>query len=96
MGKVDEKFQFLFGGVMHRTVHGGGGGIRTHGTVAGTTVFKTVSFDHSDTPPDMRHHLRGPAGRAIGDPPAVVSHRAGSRIRVDSGCSSILEASLPC
>ena len=30
---------------------GGGGGIRTHGTVAGTTVFKTVSFNHSDTPP---------------------------------------------
>jgi hypothetical protein len=30
---------------------GGRGGIRTHGTVAGTTVFKTVSIDHSDTLP---------------------------------------------
>ncbi len=31
--------------------YGGGGGIRTHGPLAGTTVFKTVSLDHSDTPP---------------------------------------------
>ena len=31
--------------------YGGEGGIRTRGTVAGTTVFKTVSFNHSDTSP---------------------------------------------
>ena len=31
--------------------HGGSGGIRTHGTRKGTTVFKTVSIDHSDTLP---------------------------------------------
>jgi hypothetical protein len=31
---------------------GGRGGIRTHGTIAGTTVFKTVSIDHSDTLPN--------------------------------------------
>ena len=31
--------------------HGGAGGIRTHGTVAGPTVFKTVAFDHSATAP---------------------------------------------
>lgn len=30
---------------------GGEGGIRTHGTVSGTTVFKTVSLNHSDTSP---------------------------------------------
>ncbi len=30
---------------------GGGGGIRTHETVTGLTVFKTVPFDHSGTPP---------------------------------------------
>ncbi len=29
----------------------GGGGIRTHETLLGPTVFKTVSLDHSDTPP---------------------------------------------
>ena len=29
----------------------GGGGIRTHGTLSRTAVFKTASFDHSDTPP---------------------------------------------
>jgi hypothetical protein len=33
---------------------GGEGGIRTHGTVAGTTVFKTVSLNHSDTSPWIR------------------------------------------
>jgi hypothetical protein len=32
---------------------GGRGGIRTHGTLAGTTVFKTVSIDHSDTLPQQ-------------------------------------------
>lgn len=30
---------------------GGGGGIRTHGTLSRTTVFKTVAIDHSATPP---------------------------------------------
>ena len=30
---------------------GGRGGIRTHGTVSGTTVFKTVSLNRSDTLP---------------------------------------------
>jgi hypothetical protein len=29
----------------------GGGGIRTHGRLAPTTVFKTVPIDHSGTPP---------------------------------------------
>lgn len=29
----------------------GGGGIRTPETVAGLTVFKTVPFNHSGTPP---------------------------------------------
>src|SRR5579859_6528828 len=30
----------------------GGGGIRTHGELAPTAVFKTAAFDHSATPPD--------------------------------------------
>ena len=30
---------------------GGGGGIRTHGTLSRSTVFKTVAIDHSATPP---------------------------------------------
>ena len=33
---------------------GGGGGIRTHGTRKGTTVFETAPFDHSGTPPSGR------------------------------------------
>ncbi len=31
---------------------GGGGGIRTHGTTCASTVFKTVPFDRSGTPPE--------------------------------------------
>lgn len=30
----------------------GGGEIRTHGTLASTTVFETVPFNHSGTPPE--------------------------------------------
>ncbi len=31
--------------------NGGEGGIRTHGTLAGTTVFETAPFDRSGTSP---------------------------------------------
>ena len=30
----------------------GGGGIRTHGALADTLVFKTRALNHSTTPPD--------------------------------------------
>ena len=32
--------------------YGGEGGIRTHGTVAGSLVFKTRALNHSTTPPE--------------------------------------------
>ena len=32
---------------------GGGGEIRTHGRVAPTTIFKTVAFNRSATPPSL-------------------------------------------
>lgn len=32
---------------------GGGGEIRTHGTLSGTAVFKTATLNHSVTPPDI-------------------------------------------
>ena len=32
-------------------IHGGEGGIRTHGTREGSTVFETAPFDHSGTSP---------------------------------------------
>ena len=35
-------------------VGGGGGGIRTHGRLSPTSVFKTGAFNHSATPP-TRH-----------------------------------------
>ena len=31
----------------------GGGGIRTHGTLADTLVFKTRALNHSTTPPEV-------------------------------------------
>ena len=34
--------------------YGGEGGIRTHGTREGTTVFETVPIDHSGTSPQRR------------------------------------------
>src|SRR5438874_8256019 len=34
---------------------GGRGGIRTHGTLAGTPVFKTGALNHSATLPLLRH-----------------------------------------
>ena len=37
---------------------GGGGGIRTHGPLARTTVFKTVTIGRSDTPPRLRSTTR--------------------------------------
>ena len=35
--------------------YGGEGGIRTHGTVAGTLVFKTRALNHSTTPPGEKY-----------------------------------------
>ena len=32
-------------------LNGGGGGIRTHGRLSPTSVFKTGAFNHSATPP---------------------------------------------
>jgi hypothetical protein len=37
---------------------GGGSGIRTHGTLARTTVFETAPFDRSGIPPRHRSRLR--------------------------------------
>ena len=35
--------------------YGGEGGIRTHGTVAGTLVFKTRALNHSTTSPGEKY-----------------------------------------
>src|SRR3546814_1241242 len=47
-------------------MRGGGGGIRTLGTLARTTVFETVPFNHSGTPPQKQ----GAAGIGLADPAA--------------------------
>jgi hypothetical protein len=50
VGKTDEKsIKEAF------EVFGGRGGIRTHGTLAGTPVFKTGALNHSATLPSWRH-----------------------------------------
>ena len=36
-------------------VKNGGGGIRTHGTLADTLVFKTRALNHSTTPPGKNY-----------------------------------------
>ena len=36
-------------------ISNGGGGIRTHGALADTLVFKTRALNHSTTPPRCRH-----------------------------------------
>ena len=38
-------------------IHGGEGGIRTHGTLASTPVFKTGAINHSATSPKSLHKL---------------------------------------
>ena len=40
---------------------GGEGGIRTHGTRKGSTVFKTAAFDHSATSPYPKMYRQGGA-----------------------------------
>ena len=38
-----------------KQIAGGEGGIRTHGTRKGSTVFETARFNHSRTSPDLNH-----------------------------------------
>ena len=43
--------------------NGGGGGIRTHGGLASSAVFRTATIDRSDTPPEI--------GSAVGNPTRI-------------------------
>ena len=38
--------------------NGGGGGIRTHGTLARSTVFKTAPINRSGTPPKQIYRIK--------------------------------------
>ncbi len=53
---------------------GGGGGIRTHGTLASTTVFETAPFDHSGTPPLLK--LQRFSDRRVGEILQLVTNRS--------------------
>ena len=52
----------FYGGSGGRSASGGEGGIRTHGTVTGTTVFETVPIDHSGTSPLLEGLALGRSG----------------------------------
>ena len=77
-----------------RFTMGGGGGIRTHDDLATTTVFETVRFVHSRTPPTGLSCFRipgvlvvcsGPSeGGAVAHEPAIVQARS-RNVRRGSG-----------
>src|SRR5262245_50541105 len=50
----------------------GGGGIRTHGTVARTRRFQRRSFGHSDTPPQAEMNVTEGGGL---EPPSAFARR---------------------
>jgi hypothetical protein len=51
----DESWPVSLAGLVQIHTFSGGGGIRTLGTLARTTVFETAPFNHSGTPPGTRH-----------------------------------------
>jgi hypothetical protein len=56
-------------------MNGGGGGIRTHETLSGLTVFKTAAFNRSATPPKIKsllHCSLGTARVTVLDAPEVL------------------------
>src|SRR5690348_5020259 len=77
---------------LYTAASGGGGGIRTPGTLSGTTVFKTAGFNRSPTPPflilaysaNQRHLCPSPAlqllhcgARRGADAPTIQEGRVG-------------------
>ena len=64
---TDIAFKFFQLKQLDKRIYGGEGGIRTHGTLARTPVFKTGAFNHSATSPvvsgqklsvcDIRHMI---------------------------------------
>ncbi len=50
-----------------RPLYHGGGGIRTHGTVSRTPVFKTGAFNRSATPPAREQTIYSRLGRIFKD-----------------------------
>ena len=73
------------------TANGGGGGIRTHGTVARTRAFRARQFSRSCTPPHQKPTLyrsravrakRSPSSESLVDPEKCdLNHRERSAIR---------------
>jgi hypothetical protein len=78
--------------------NGGRGGIRTHGTLAGTPVFKTGALNRSATLPSQRHQSLGVIkiknSMATGpnlDPSGFMSKEAGCQrpIIAETGLSAV-------
>ena len=51
LAKTTQLFTQLWASLQTGEADGGGGGIRTHGRLSPTSVFKTGAFNHSATPP---------------------------------------------
>ena len=69
----------------------GGGGIRTHGRVAPSAVFKTAPFDRSGTPPDL---LSKRISRLLGPLPSAEHAESGVRHSVSVDAVGVPEAQL--
>src|SRR5437016_5780582 len=70
-------------------IAGGEGGIRTHGTLAGTTVFKTVAFNHSATSPKPGRVLRLAQNTGFGYSCGVLARPSlGMRKHASSFCAA--------
>ena len=52
LGTGEREEPLRVGVATHKVEHGGGGGIRTHGTRKGTHAFQACPIVHSGTPPD--------------------------------------------
>ena len=74
-----------------RKISGGRGGIRTHGELAPTAVFKTAALNHSATLPSRRHPSRAARRRH----PAFCRVRMARSMPVCSGCFELRRLS-PC
>src|SRR5260370_13583397 len=61
-------------GAFSRPLASGGGGIRTHGQLALSTVFKTVPINHSGTPPSEIKRRGGERTAGARPAEALVAH----------------------
>ena len=80
----------LHGVAMYRTVHGGEGGIRTHGRVSPTHAFQACSLNRSDTSPRRCAHSSVTKARRSGKRRSEAPQAAKQISKMSATISSIL------